>query len=268
MKNAKITVPKILAMKRNGEKISALTAYDYLMAKLIDQAQIEVVLVGDSACMVFAGQENTLPYSMEEAIYHARAVRKGIHRALLVADMPFLSFQVSVEEALRNAGRLFKEALVDAVKLEGGVEMAPTIRRLTEAGMPVMAHIGLQPQSVRRYGGYTLQAKDPAQAEKLLQDACAVEEAGAFSVVLEKIPCSLAGEITKKLRIPSIGIGAGPYCDGQILVTHDMLGMNEDFHPKFVRQYLSLSQEIKNACSAYRCDVKAGLFPHLDESYV
>jgi 3-methyl-2-oxobutanoate hydroxymethyltransferase len=267
VKNTKITVPKIVEMKRKGEKIAALTAYDFTMAKIVDHANIDLVLVGDSASMVCSGYDNTLPYTMDEALYHTKSVRRAITNALLVADMPFLSFQVSVEESMKNAGRFFKEALVDAVKLEGGVGMAPTIRRMTSSGMPVMAHIGLQPQSVRQYGGYGVQARSEDHANKLMEDAMAVQDAGAFSVVLEKIPYKLAEQITKKLEIPTVGIGAGPFCDGQILVTHDFLGMYEEFNPKFVRQYANLAEEIKNACLAYSGDIKNGSFPNLDESF-
>ena len=267
MKNNKITVPKILEMKRNGQKIAALTAYDFTMAKIVDQANIDIVLVGDSASMVVAGYENTLPYTMDEAIYHSKCVRRAITNALLVADLPFLSFQVSIEEAMQNAGRFFKEALVDAVKIEGGVDMAPTIKHMTLSGMPVMAHIGLQPQSVKQYGGYAVQARSEKHANKLMEDALAVQDAGAFSVVLEKIPYNLAQEITKKLTIPTVGIGAGPYCDGQILVTHDFLGMYEEFKPKFVRQYANLAEQIKKACNEYSNDIKNGSFPNLDESF-
>lgn len=263
----KITVPKIQQMKKDHEKISALTAYDFLFAQIVDSADIDIVLVGDSASMVFSGHNNTLPYTMDEAIYHCKAVKRGLDRALLVADMPFLSFQVSIEETIKNAGRFFKEAEVDAVKVEGGVVMAPTIERLVQSGMPVMGHIGLQPQSIRRYGSYSVQGRGEIDATKLKQDALAVEQAGAFSVVIEKIPFKLAQEVTDQLSIPTIGIGAGPYCDGQILVTHDLLGLFEKFKPAFVRRYANLAGDISKACSSYSQDVKSGSFPNLDESF-
>jgi 3-methyl-2-oxobutanoate hydroxymethyltransferase len=263
----KITVPKILQMKKDDEKIAALTAYDFLFAQILDMSNIDIVLVGDSASMVFSGQNNTLPYTMDEAIYHCKAVNRGLKRALLVGDMPFLSFQVSIEDTMKNAGRFFKEAEVDAVKVEGGVVMAPTIDRLVQSGMPVMGHIGLQPQSIRRYGSYAVQARSEVDATKLLKDALAIQQAGAFAVVIEKIPYKLAQKVTNQLAIPTIGIGAGPYCDGQILVTHDLLGLFEKFKPSFVRRYANLADDIGKACSNYGKDVKSGSFPNIDESF-
>ena len=262
-----MTVPEIVQMKRRGEKIVALTAYDTLFASLLDQAGVEIILVGDSAAMVFAGHETTLPLTMEEALYHCRAVRRGVARALVVADMPFLSFQVSEEETIRNAGRFFKEAQVDAVKIEGGEWVAPVIRRLVNAGMPVMGHLGLRPQSIRQIGGYDVQARTESQAAELLRDARALQEAGVFSIVLEKIPSELARQVTEQLDVPTIGIGAGMFCDGQILVTHDMLGLFEKFTPKFVRRYARLATIVREACEMFGRDVKNGTFPSADESY-
>jgi len=263
----KLTVPDIVEKKRQGEKIAALTAYDFLFASLLDQAGLDILLVGDSGSMVFAGHFTTLPYTMDEAIYHCKAVGRGVNRALIVADMPFLSFQVNTEETLKNAGRFFKETSVDAVKLEGGEEMAETVHRLVRSGMPVMGHLGLTPQSIKQFGRYSVQAKTEQGAQKLLKDAKALQEAGAFSVVLEKIPCSLAKKVSEELTIPTIGIGAGPECDGQILVTYDMLGLFEQFKPKFVRRYLELAHEVREACQQYSRDVKTGQFPSAKESF-
>lgn len=267
MERTRTTVPKIIAMKARGEKITALTAYDCLMASLLDSIGLDIILVGDSGAMVFAGHETTLPITMEEQLYHCSSVRRGVQYALVVADMPFLSFQVSTEDAVRNAGRFFKQAHVDAVKLEGGVEIADTVRRIVAAGMPVMGHLGLTPQSVHKFGGYGVQARSEDDAQKLLDDAKSLQQAGAFSIVLEKIPSELAERVTQILYIPTIGIGAGPNCDGQILVTHDMLGLYEKFKPKFVRQYTQLAKEIRRACGEYVQDVKSGKFPDLAESY-
>ncbi len=262
-----VTVPRLLEYKRRGEKIVALTAYDYIFARLLDAAGVDVVLVGDSAAQVSAGRESTLPLTMEEALYHCRMVRRGVRRALLVADMPFMSYQVSPEEALRNAGRFFKEAEVDAVKLEGGSAIAETVRRLAQAGMPVMGHLGLTPQSVRKFGGYAIQAREEGAAEQLRVDALALQEGGIFSLVLEKIPGTLAGQVTASLEVPTIGIGAGPECDGQILVTYDMLGLFEEFQPKFVRRYATMAEAVRSACQNYGQDVRAGKFPDPNESY-
>lgn len=268
MEKGKITVPQIQAMKVAGERISALTAYDFITARLLDQAGIELILVGDSCAMVFAGHETTIPITLDEMIYHTRVVRRGIKNALLVADMPFLSFQVSVEETLGHAGRFFKEAGAEAVKLEGSAPIIlEAVQRLTEVGMPVMAHLGLTPQSIHQFGGFGLQAKTEAAARQLLKDAQALEQAGAFAVVLEKIPADLAQNVTESLRIPTIGIGAGPHCDGQILVTHDLLGLFEDFKPKFVRRYADLAVKMRDAFQRYRNDVKNGQFPTREESF-
>lgn len=262
-----ITVPHIIAMKKRGDKIVALTAYDYLFATLLDQSAVDLILVGDSASMVFAGQKTTLPYTMDEAVYHCKSVRRGVRRALVVADMPFMSFQISPEETMKNAGRFFKEAEVDAVKMEGGETLAPTIKKLVHSGMPVMGHLGLMPQSIRNLGGYSVQGKTDEHAQRLIKDAKAVEHAGAFCLVLEKIPHELAKKVTAELSIPTIGIGAGPDCDGQILVTHDMLGLFEKFKPKFVRRYAELAKEIRQAVSTYSRDVKDNEFPNLEESF-
>jgi 3-methyl-2-oxobutanoate hydroxymethyltransferase len=263
----KITVPLLKEMKARKERIAALTAYDYVFGALLDEAGIEIILVGDSCAMVVSGHENTLPLTMDEAVYHCRAVRRAVSRALLVADMPFLSFQISIEEAMRNAGRFFKEANVDAIKIEGGVSMAETVRRCVEAGMPVMGHLGLRPQSVKLLGGFALQANSQETAQCLMDDALELERAGAFSLVLEKVPAEVARQVTNKLTIPTIGIGAGPHCDGQILVTHDVLGMFERFQPKFVRRYAEMAGDIKKACKKYIDDVKANAFPGESESF-
>jgi 3-methyl-2-oxobutanoate hydroxymethyltransferase len=264
----KITVPLLKEMKARKERIAALTAYDYVFGTLLDEAGIEIILVGDSCAMVVSGHENTLPLTMDEAVYHCRAVRRAVSHALLVADMPFLSFQISVEEALRNAGRFFKEADVDAVKIEGGAYMAETVRRCVEAGMPVMGHLGLRPQSIKLLGGFALQANSQEAAQQLLDDAVELECAGAFALVLEKVPAEVARQVTNRLTIPTIGIGAGLYCDGQILVTYDLLGMFEKFQPKFVRRYAEMGRDIKTACKRYIDDVKASAFPGENESFL
>ena len=264
---SKRTVPHIVEMKKSGEKIAALTAYDYLFAHLVDQAGIDLVLVGDSCAMVFQGQENTIPFTMDQAIYHCQAVRRGVKNALLVGDMPFLSFQSGSRDAILNAGRFFKQADVDAVKIEGGQPVLEAIEKIVQAGMPVMGHLGLTPQSVKKFGGYGLQAKEDKAAEQLLQDALSLQQAGAFALVLEKIPQELARDVSEKLSIPTIGIGAGPFCDGQILVTQDVLGLYEDFVPKFVRRYAGLAASIRTACEEYRTDVKKSDFPSDRESY-
>jgi len=263
----KITVPDIIARKGSTRKITALTAYDFLMAEMLDEAGIDIILVGDSAGMVIAGYSTTLPVSMEEMLYHTRIVSKAVKQALVVADMPFLSYQASLEQGILNAGRFLKEAEAQAVKIEGGESFAELTRRLVEIGIPVMGHLGLLPQSVHKYGGYKLQGKEPEIAEKLLRDARILEESGVFSIVLEKIPVDLAKKITKAVKIPTIGIGAGPACDGQILVSHDMLGIYDKFKPKFVRRYAELGQEMRNAFRRYIKDVQSGHFPATEESF-
>ena len=263
----KITIPKLVKMKKAGEKIACLTAYDTLTASLLDKAGMDLILVGDSGAMVFAGHETTLPITVDQMLYHTQAAARGVESALLIADMPFLSFQVTPEEAIRNAGRFLKEGNADGVKIEGGEHMAETFRRLTEVGIPVMGHLGLTPQSIHAFGGYKLQGKEEAQAAKLMNDAKIIEEAGGFAIVLEKIPSDLAKKITKSISIPTIGIGAGPHCDGQILVTHDMLGLFEEFKPKFVRRYAELAETIRTAVENYGKDVKEGTYPSDKESY-
>ncbi len=260
----RITVPSILQRKGSGEKIAALTAYDYTMAKLLDRAGIDVILVGDSVATVCQGRENTLPVTLEEMIYHCRCVAAGVKRALLVADMPFLSYQPSIEKAVESAGRLLKEGGAAAVKLEGGVYMASTIEKLTNVDIPVMGHVGLTPQSFHRMGGHRQQGRfsDRSGAaagsrERIIEDALAVESAGAFALVIEGVPGDLAAEITRRLSIPTIGIGAGDECDGQILVTNDMLGMDPDFCPSFVKQYANLAALIEDAVGRYRDDVRS-----------
>ena len=265
--NKKITVPDIIGMKKNGEKISMLTAYDALMAEIVDQAGTDIILVGDSAGMVMGGRENTLSVTMEEMLHYTRAVHTSVKRALLVADMPFLSYQISREQALRNAGRFLQEAGAEAVKIEGGLPMAETVRRLTDVGIPVMGHIGLTPQSMHQLGGFKIQGKDARRSEELRRDALALQEAGVFSIVLEKIPTQLAGEISRSLTIPTIGIGAGAGCDGQVLVTHDMLGLFRKFRPKFVRRYAELGDAMEMAVKNYIRDVKNNAFPDESESY-
>jgi 3-methyl-2-oxobutanoate hydroxymethyltransferase len=252
---------------KSQEKIAVLTAYDYLVAQLLDETGIDAVLVGDSVGMVFSGYQTTLPVTMDEMIYHTKAVRRGVKRALLIGDMPFLSYQASPGDAVTNAGRFLQEAGAEAVKIEGGREMAKTIGKLTEVGIPVMGHLGLTPQSIHQFGGYRIRGKSQEEAQRLIQDAHAIEEAGCFSVVLEKIPSDLAREVTQQLKIPTIGIGAGPHCDGQVLVVHDMLGLFERFKPKFVRRYARLAEEMRLAFRAYIQDVKRGKFPSEGESY-
>ena len=263
----RVTTKSLVLLKKKGIKISALTAYDYITAKLLDEAGIDILLVGDSLSNVFQGNETTLPVTMDEMIYHTRAVAKGVERAMIVVDMPFMSYQLNIDEAFRNAGRIMKETPAGAVKLEGGKRIAETIRKITEYGLPVMAHIGLMPQSIHQYGGYSERGKTEQEAKEIVEDAKIIEDAGAFAVVLEKIPATLAKEVSASISIPTIGIGAGVNCDGQILVTPDMLGLNTDFHPRFVRNYSSLAKEINKAVKAYIKDVKKGAFPSDKESY-
>jgi 3-methyl-2-oxobutanoate hydroxymethyltransferase len=270
--SAKVTVPELLQRKPAAadstyKKITCLTAYDYPTARLMDEAGVDVVLVGDSVAMVVLGYESTLPLTMEEALHHTKAVRRGVQRALVVADMPFGTYQGDVNEALKNAVRFVKEAGAEAVKVEGGERRLEVIARLTEAEIPVMGHVGLTPQSVNAMGGYRVQGKTVGGAEQLLRDARAVEAAGAFSIVLEGIPRELAAEITKSVRIPTIGIGAGPDCDGQILVVHDLLGLTFQEPPKFARRYSNVSEVISQAVREYCADVQGGSFPSDAESY-
>ncbi len=263
----KITIPDILKKKAEGRKITMLTAYDYPTAQIVDEAGIDIVLVGDSLGMVVQGIESTLPVTMDEMIYHTRMVVRAARTALVVGDMPFLSYQADRAEAVRNAGRFLKEAGAEAVKLEGGVAVAETIRAIVAAGIPVMGHIGLTPQSVHALGGYKVQGRDEAAREKILADARAVQDSGAFSVVLEAVPSSLAQEIGKMLSIPTIGIGAGPHCDGQVLVLHDLLGLFDRFTPKFVKRYAALKDEALRAVREYKQEVESGAFPTEEQSF-
>ncbi len=263
----RVTTRTLHEIKQNGGRIAALTAYDALIAQIFDSAKIDVILVGDSLGNVVQGHETTLPVTLEDIIYHTKAVTRGVQRAMVVADMPFMSYQVRTDEAFRNGGRLMKETKASAVKLEGGIEHAEAVRRMTSVGIPVMGHLGLQPQSIHQYGGYKPRGQTPEEAEKMKQDAKALEEAGAFSIVLEKIPATLAKEITEMLTIPTIGIGAGPHCDGQILVYTDMLGLTIDFNPRFVRRYDSFAQRALDAANRYAEDIRSGDFPNESESY-
>jgi len=264
----KITVPEIQRFKLTGQKITALTAYDYPFARILDSCGIDVLLVGDSLGTVVQGVETTLPVTMDEMVYHLKLVSRARPRALVVGDMPFLSYQAGICDAIANAGRLLKEGAAEAVKLEGGVNIARVMRAIVNVDIPVMAHIGLTPQSVHRMGGFKVQGKksgrQPGARDRLLEDAEAVADAGAFAVVLEGVPMDLAHEITEKLSIPTIGIGAGPSCDGQILVIHDLLGLTDRFAPKFVKRYADLQGMISQAVNAYITDVRGGAFP-LDE---
>ena len=265
MNPQKVTVPEILKRKRDGEKISMLTAYDYPFARILDEAGVDVLLVGDTLGMVVQGLDTTLPVTVDEVIYHLKMVARARSRALVVGDMPFLSYQVSTEDALRNAGRMMKEGGAEAVKLEGGVHVAETIAALTAVDIPVMGHVGLTPQSVHRMGGHKVQGKKHGRGaggrERLIEDATAVEEAGAFSVVLEGIPLDLAAEITERLTIPTIGIGAGVHCDGQVLVMHDLLGVFPGKKARFVKNFMEGHTSIENAICAYVAAVKNGTFP-------
>ena len=263
----KITVPHILKMKQRGERISCLTAYDYSFARILDEAGVEMLLVGDSLGCVVQGGANTLAVTMDEMIYHTRLVARGRKRALVIGDMPFMSYQTGKDDALRNAGRFFKEAGAEAIKLEGGVAVQDAIRAIVDAGMPVMGHIGLTPQAVHQFGGYKIQGREKQRREALLRDAMAVEQAGAFAVVLEGMPEDLAGEITERLAIPTIGIGAGVECDGQVLVIHDMLGLIDDFTPKFVKRYADVKQTMLGAVKEYVGEVKERKFPAAQHSF-
>lgn len=254
-------------MKERGEKIAMLTAYDYPTAKLVEAAGMPIMLVGDSLGMVVLGYESTLPVTIDDMIHHGRAVVRGTDRAIVVVDMPFMTYQVSVEEALRNAGRLIKETGATAVKLEGGDSVAPTVRRLVDAGIPVMGHLGLTPQSVNQLGGYRMQGKTPAAAVKLINDAVALERAGAFAIVLETVPANVARMVTEKVAVPTIGIGAGPYCDGQVQVIHDFLGLYPDFLPRHARRFAELAPVVDGAVRSYVEQVQAGTFPSAKESF-
>ncbi|MGQ9812344.1 MAG: 3-methyl-2-oxobutanoate hydroxymethyltransferase [Dissulfurimicrobium sp.] len=262
-----LTIPYIQKMAFAGEKITMLTAYDYFLAGLVDKAGVDIVLVGDSLGMTVLGYDSTVPVTMDEMLHHAKAVRRGVKRALIVADMPFMSYQVSKEEAVRNGGKFLKEAGCHGVKLEGGRNMASVIEQMVKSDIPVMGHIGLTPQTAILLGGYKMQGRDIESAKRLIEDAIAVEEAGAFAIVLECIPAGLAGIITERLSIPTIGIGAGPRCDGQVLVINDLLGLFDRFVPHFVKQYANLAPLIKDALDAYVNDVKNGKFPLQENSF-
>ena len=263
----RVTTKSVVEMKANSEKISMLTAYDYTFAKLLDSAGIDVLLVGDSASNVMAGHETTLPITLDQMIYHASSVIRGVTRALVVVDLPFGTYQSDPKKALRSATRIMKESGAHAIKLEGGKEEAESIRRIVNAGIPVMGHLGLTPQSIHQFGGFGLRAKEEAEAQKLKEDAKLLEQLGCFAIVLEKIPAALAEEVAKSVRIPIIGIGAGNGVDGQVLVMHDMLGMSNEFHPKFLRKYANLQEIINEAVTHYIQDVKAVEFPNENEQY-
>ena len=266
-KRDKVTTQTVVDMKRHGEKISMLTAYDFTMAGIIDGAGVDVILVGDSASNVMAGHETTVPMTMDQMIYHTQCVVRGVDRALVIADLPFMSYQVTTKEALKSAGRMMKEAGAHAVKMEGGDTISNTVKRIVDAGIPVMGHLGLTPQSIYKFGTYKVRAKEEQEADQLLKDAKLLEEAGVFSIVLEKIPSGLAKRVTESLSVPTIGIGAGSHCDGQVLVLHDMLGLNKDFSPRFLRRYADLHSEMDNAVKGYIDDVKSGDFPNENEQY-
>ncbi|ROL58853.1 3-methyl-2-oxobutanoate hydroxymethyltransferase [Bacteroidetes/Chlorobi group bacterium MS-B_bin-24] len=264
----KVTTFRLQEMKKAGRKIVALTGYDALIARILDESGIDLILVGDSLGNVVQGLETTIPVTLDEIIYHTKAVVRGAKRPLIIADMPFMSFQVSADEAFTNAGRIMKETGCGGVKLEGASEIIlQAIRRMTESGIPVMGHVGLTPQSIHKFGSYRARGKDPEEAESIFRDAANLEQAGVFAVVLEKIPANLAKRITETLKIPTIGIGAGPYCDGQILVYTDMLGLTIDFSPRFVRRYARLYDTILNAFKQYAEDVRNQNFPNESESY-
>ncbi len=264
----RVSIHDLKAMKRRGEKIAMLTAYDYPTARVLDEAGVLVILVGDSLGMVVLGYDSTLPVTIADMIHHTKAVVRGSQRAHVVADMPFMSYQAGPEDALRNAGRLMQEAGAQSVKLEGGKTVAETVRRLVEAGIPVMGHIGLTPQSLHQLGGYKVQGKTPAAAVKLLNDAKALDDAGAYAMVLETIPAALAKLISERVSIPTIGIGAGPHCDGQVQVLHDMIGLFPDFVPKHAKQYAHLAEDIDRAVREYLAEVEEGRFPTEKESFI
>ncbi len=263
----RITTKSLIEMKSNGEKISMLTAYDYTMAKIVDTAGVDVILVGDSASNVMAGHETTLPITLDQMIYHASSVVRAVERGLVVVDLPFGSYQSDPKEALRSSIRIMKESGAHAVKLEGGKEIKESIKKILNAGIPVMGHLGLTPQSIYKFGTYSVRAKEEEEAEKLIEDAQMLEKVGCFAVVLEKIPAALAKKVADSISIPVIGIGAGGGVDGQVLVIHDMLGMNNEFSPRFLRRYLNLYEEMTKAISQYAADVKSSDFPNASEQY-
>jgi 3-methyl-2-oxobutanoate hydroxymethyltransferase len=258
---AKVTILDLQAKTEKGERFTMVTAYDYPTAVIVDKAGIDVILVGDSLAMVVLGLPNTVSVTMDEMLHHCRAVARGAQHPLLVGDMPFMSYQVDAKEAVHNAGRFLKEGNMDVVKLEGGIKMAPVAKAIVDAGIPVMGHIGLTPQTVSKLGGFKVQGKDASAAQQLVEDALAMEEAGCFSIVLEAIPDRLAKLISEKLTVPTIGIGAGPYCDGQVLVTHDMVGLFDRFTPKFVKRYTNIHEQMVEALKQYKAEVEEGSFP-------
>ncbi len=263
----KITIQDLIKKKQAKKKISMLTAYDYPFAKIVDEAEIDAILVGDSLAMVVQGLENTLPVTMDEMIYHTKMVSKAATRAMVIGDMPYLSYQISVEDAIRNAGRFLKEGGAQAVKLEGGRDVEEIVKALTKAEIPVMSHIGLTPHAIYRMGGYKVQGKTEKAAQRLIEDAKILEDAGAFSLLLEAIPADLAKKITDELSIPTIGIGAGPSCDGQILVLHDVIGLFERFLPKFAKRYANLKYDATTALKLYKKEVEEGIFPGQEHSF-
>jgi len=262
-----VTTQSLLEMKQKGERIVALTCYDTLFARLLDASGIDILLVGDSVNQVLGGAPSTLSATLEQMIYHTRIVRRGVERAMVVCDMPFLTYQVTPDDAVLNCGRVMKETACHAIKLEGGQLMAPTVRRLVDVGIPVMGHIGLTPQSVHALGGYRVQGREDAAAERLKADAKALEDAGAFAIVLELIPAPLASQISKSLTIPTIGIGAGPACDGQVLVLHDMLGLNDQFSAKFVKKYAAMAEDVREAARLFAAEVREGRYPGPEHSF-
>ena len=264
---SRVTIHTLAAQKARGEKIAMITAYDATFARLLDEAGADILLVGDSLGMVVQGHENTLPVTVDEMIYHCRAVARGARRAQIVGDMPFMSYQESLEQGVRNAGRMMKEGGCHAIKLEGGAQHAALVARLVATGIPVMGHLGLTPQSVHQLGGFKIQGRDEGATERLIADARALEAAGAYAIVLEGLPTEVAAAVTAALTIPTIGIGAGDGCDGQVLVIYDLLGLDERFKPRFVRRYADLSTTIKEACGRYIADVRSGAFPGAAESF-
>lgn len=263
----RVTVKSLVEMKKQGEKISMLTAYDYSMAKIVDAANVDVILVGDSASNVMAGHETTLPITLDQMIYHASSVIRAVHRALVVVDLPFGSYQSDPKEALRSAIRIMKESGAHAVKLEGGEEIKESVKRILNAGIPVMGHLGLTPQSIYKFGTYSVRAKESNEAEKLMADARMLEKIGCFAIVLEKIPAALTKKVSESISIPTIGIGGGKHADGQVLVIHDLLGMTHEFNPRFLRRYMNLYDEMSEAISTYVRDVKSKDFPSDEEQY-
>lgn len=263
----RVTTRTIAEMRSTRQPIACLTAYDYLTARLLDQAGVDLILVGDSLGMVFQGHETTIPVTLDQMIYHALTVVRGVERSMVIVDMPFMSYQANMEEGFRNAGRVMKETGAGGVKFEGGERIADLVRKTVQAGIPVMGHLGLTPQSIHQFGGYQPRGATPEEAKRVLADATAIADAGAFAIVLEKIPASLAKRVTASISVPTIGIGAGVHCSGQVLVTPDVLGLYEDFHPRFVRKYAKLADDIRTAVGQYVKDVKEQNFPGSSESY-